>query len=708
MPPHEDTLDAGGGDVLTFRLHPLAVLKLSDRIREFQYQAAAAARVSYSSSSSSSSGTAAPEDPPPPPTRMSGCVIGVRRGGTVDVSDILDILILHGPDPATFDRALLEKDQEIYKKAFPDLSVLGWYSIGTNVHATDMGIHHGDYTDMQIHQTSDPKAAVELCFFASRSKAEVIDMLRKHSYLKELVVELATTWRRRQQGELVAGAPVPVATAVRGPRRWRRQPSAGAPGGGAVGGGGCRRRPRYPERPQRLTAGLGVAECWSASNVCWRQRRRCGRGSWRRRLLAAWWWRATAQRRFAEAVARVGGSGDGGHDCGGSGDVGGGDGDGEVAERSAAAAAVVVTVSAMVIPKQPDPEEATSPPATAVGTGVAHGTRPAQERRQWRCRRREGGELMDANGTAFYLLLNPAINFSQKDIPVTIYERVTNTTYKHYKHVLLKIVGVERISLDHADFVYPSPCVVFDVLAPPLGKEKNAFRTMLFETPSGFVMFRVSDVLFRYPEDIWSSFTDPRTAHQAVRTIGFIENIGCWFNGRIVPELIWGLNYALDEFVPQEKGNLSNECHFPLSKQLHEQLKAYGFSISPQLINREFITSFGYLNYLERTSKNISGDLHQKFDRFFCGLEMSEGVFVKVVADRLCSMEEVASTPGRREALSNAEFLLTVPKKKYNTLSRLKRMEAEVRGSGPWVFVAVFAVAFGVMEGLRIAMKRAN
>ncbi|BAT11573.1 Os10g0506425 [Oryza sativa Japonica Group] len=63
-------------------------------------------------------------------------------------------------------------------------------------------------------------------------------------------------------------------------------------------------------------------------------------------------------------------------------------------------------------------------------------------------------ELMDANGTAFYLLLNPAINFSQKDIPVTIYER-----------------GVERISLDHADFVYPSPCVVFDVLAPPLGKE---------------------------------------------------------------------------------------------------------------------------------------------------------------------------------------------------------------------------------------------
>uniref|UniRef100_A0A0D9Y412 Uncharacterized protein n=1 Tax=Oryza glumipatula TaxID=40148 RepID=A0A0D9Y412_9ORYZ len=46
-----------------------------------------------------------------------------------------------------------------------------------------------------------------------------------------------------------------------------------------------------------------------------------------------------------------------------------------------------------MIPKQPDPEEAASPPAAAVGTGVAHGTRPAQERRQWRCRRCEGGEV---------------------------------------------------------------------------------------------------------------------------------------------------------------------------------------------------------------------------------------------------------------------------------------------------------------------------
>ncbi|EAZ24068.1 hypothetical protein OsJ_07802 [Oryza sativa Japonica Group] len=80
------------------------------------------------------------------------------------------------------------------------------------------------------------------------------------------------------------------------------------------------------QRPRRLSAGSGCGRWWSAGDACWRQRRRCGRGSWRRRLLAAWWWRATAQRRFAEAVVRVGGSGDGGRDCGGGGNVGGAEG----------------------------------------------------------------------------------------------------------------------------------------------------------------------------------------------------------------------------------------------------------------------------------------------------------------------------------------------------------------------------------------------
>ncbi|BAS84526.1 Os03g0391601 [Oryza sativa Japonica Group] len=46
-------------------------------------------------------------------------------------------------------------------------------------------------------------------------------------------------WRssQRQQGELVAGAPVVAAMVVRGPRRRWRQPSVGAAGGVAVGGG---------------------------------------------------------------------------------------------------------------------------------------------------------------------------------------------------------------------------------------------------------------------------------------------------------------------------------------------------------------------------------------------------------------------------------------------------------------------------------------
>lgn len=53
-------------------------------------------------------------------------------------------------------------------------------------------------------------------------------------------------------------------------------------------------------------------------------------------------------------------------------------------------------------------------------------------------------QLMDANGTAFYLLLNPAINFSHKDIPVTIYERGKN----HWMYCNLPAKKNVLISLD--------------------------------------------------------------------------------------------------------------------------------------------------------------------------------------------------------------------------------------------------------------------
>lgn len=63
-----------------------------------------------------------------------------------------------------------------------------------------------------------------------------------------------------------------------------------------------------------------------------------------------------------------------------------------------------------------------------------------------------------------------------------------------------------------------------------------------------------------------------------------LQDVTCWFNEHIVPELIWGLNFVLDEFIPEEKKNLTNN-HVPLSKELEKAIKMYGFNVSKQIVS---------------------------------------------------------------------------------------------------------------------------
>ncbi|KAF0911289.1 hypothetical protein E2562_008044 [Oryza meyeriana var. granulata] len=70
---------------------------------------------------------------------MCGCVTGVQHRRTVEVFDSFDLRL--DPDSGILDCNLLEKEQDLCKKAFPNLAILGWYSIGTNVQDTDMQIH---------------------------------------------------------------------------------------------------------------------------------------------------------------------------------------------------------------------------------------------------------------------------------------------------------------------------------------------------------------------------------------------------------------------------------------------------------------------------------------------------------------------------------------------------------------------------------------
>ncbi|XP_062192748.1 COP9 signalosome complex subunit 6-like [Phragmites australis] len=118
---------ASSSSGLTFKLHPLVIVNVSDHHTRVKAQAAC------SGDGSSSSGETQRG------SRVFGCVIGVQRGRTVEIFNSFELVL--DPVSGSLDRAFLEKKQELYKKVFPDFYVLGWYSTGSDVRDTDMQIH---------------------------------------------------------------------------------------------------------------------------------------------------------------------------------------------------------------------------------------------------------------------------------------------------------------------------------------------------------------------------------------------------------------------------------------------------------------------------------------------------------------------------------------------------------------------------------------
>ncbi|KAK4723314.1 hypothetical protein R3W88_026093 [Solanum pinnatisectum] len=115
---------------LTFKLHPLVLLNISDHYTRVKSQATGA---------DAGAGSSAGADSPPPPPRVFGCVIGVQRGRTVEIFNSFELL--YDPSTHSLDRAFLEKKQELYKKVFPNFYILGWYSTGSDAQESDMNIH---------------------------------------------------------------------------------------------------------------------------------------------------------------------------------------------------------------------------------------------------------------------------------------------------------------------------------------------------------------------------------------------------------------------------------------------------------------------------------------------------------------------------------------------------------------------------------------
>ncbi|KAJ0266971.1 COP9 signalosome complex subunit 6a [Hirschfeldia incana] len=157
---------------LTFKLHPLVIVNISDHYTRVKTQLNPPPSVC---ATENNNGEAMLQQPNP---RVYGCVIGVQRGRTVEIFNSFELLF--DPSTETLDRSFLEKKQELYKKVFPDFYVLGWYSTGSDAEESDMLIHKAlmDINESPVYVLLNPAinhAQKDLPVTIYESELHVID-----------------------------------------------------------------------------------------------------------------------------------------------------------------------------------------------------------------------------------------------------------------------------------------------------------------------------------------------------------------------------------------------------------------------------------------------------------------------------------------------------------------------------------------------------
>lgn len=181
----------------------------------------------------------------------------------------------------------------------------------------------------------------------------------------------------------------------------------------------------------------------------------------------------------------------------------------------------------------------------------------------------------------------------------------------------------------------------------------SEYMLLLFETPSGFAVFRFCGSLINPPnslEDIWFKFTDSKTAEWVVLLMEFqtfedkssainqntgvnerlTEMIMRWLPGqkmavgkpeykeiieerlkieclynRAVMEVMWGIQNCMPSLVPREKSQLAKEDRLP-SKGLQEVLKRYGCNVKPEMVNEQIVATASALSACDSVEKEYS------------------------------------------------------------------------------------------------------
>lgn len=163
------------GSGLTFKLHPLVIVNVSDHHTRIKAQEAASNKL---------------------PPRVFGCLLGVQTGRTVEIFTSFETKLSDGSADC-IDREFLFKKQEQYKKVFPKYDILGWYSTGSDIQETDMQMHKAlmDINESPVYMLLNPAinhAQKDLPITIYESELHVIDgvpslIFVKSSYTIETV-----------------------------------------------------------------------------------------------------------------------------------------------------------------------------------------------------------------------------------------------------------------------------------------------------------------------------------------------------------------------------------------------------------------------------------------------------------------------------------------------------------------------------------------
>ncbi|XP_078443835.1 COP9 signalosome subunit 6A [Wolffia australiana] len=171
-------MTSSSGSGLTFKLHPLVIVNISDHYTRIKSQAQLSQAAAGGACCNGGDSAQASSLTPAPPLRVVGCVIGVQRGRTVEIFNSFELVF--DPVSQSIDRAYLEKKQELYKKVFPNFYVLGWYSTGTDAQESDMQIHKAlmDINESPVYLLLNPTinhAQKDLPITIFESELHVID-----------------------------------------------------------------------------------------------------------------------------------------------------------------------------------------------------------------------------------------------------------------------------------------------------------------------------------------------------------------------------------------------------------------------------------------------------------------------------------------------------------------------------------------------------